>query len=134
MNRRSKITYAVIDGKKTTAPYIRGEQWKPIKDYPRYYISNKGRVYSFKHNKLLALNEQKNKYFYVHLWDNGKRKSFRLHRLIASNFLENPHNKPIVHHIDGNRYNNDVSNLMWVTHAEHKKLHEELDRLKGGEA
>ena len=130
MKKSSKLTYAVINGKKTTAPYIRGEVWKEIQDYPKYFISNKGRVYSFKSNKLLKLQEYAH-YIYVELYNNKKKKKIRLHRLIAIHFLENPDNKPYVHHIDGNWYNNDVSNLMWVTYAEHRKLHEELNRLKG---
>lgn len=48
------------------------------------------------------------------------RKSVLLHRLIAEVFIPNPENKPEVNHIDGNKGNNAVSNLEWVTSSENK--------------
>ena len=48
----------------------------------------------------------------------GKSKLVYLHRILAEVYLENADNKPCVNHIDGNKLNNDLSNLEWVTYSE----------------
>ena len=58
---------------------------------------------------------KKDGYVCVALTDNkGKTKQHRVHRLVAIHFLPNIENENIVTHIDGNKLNNDVSNLKWV--------------------
>lgn len=52
-------------------------------------------------------------YYRVTAKIDGKAKCFLLHRIIAELFIPNPHNYPQVHHIDGNKNNNCVSNLEW---------------------
>lgn len=53
---------------------------------------------------------------------NEKSKSVPVHRLVAMAFIPNPKNLPQVNHIDGNKKNNSVKNLEWVT-ASQNKLH-----------
>lgn len=59
-----------------------------------------------------------NGYATVPLSVEGKSKICSVHRLVALTYLPNPENKPQVNHIDGNKLNNDVTNLEWVTQSE----------------
>lgn len=101
------------------------EIWKPIEGYEdRYEISNLGRVKSFarkdSNNHLLKERILKPKinrdgYFYLQLCNDGNKKGFFVHRLVACAFIDNPHNYPIINHKDENKLNNNVSNLEWCT-------------------
>ena len=53
----------------------------------------------------------------------SKKYSFKLHHVLAMCFIPNPDNLPAVHHIDGNRKNNSLENLIWVSEDEHRILH-----------
>ena len=114
------------------------EVWRVIKGFPRYKISNKGRVKSFtnpKNPKILRPSKNKGGYLFVHLskgkeWGNGETVCVRIHQLVARAFIPNPQNKCHIDHIDCNRENNYVhinadgtvdmekSNLRWVTPRE----------------
>jgi hypothetical protein len=60
-------------------------------------------------------------YEYVDLWINNKTEYWLMHRLVAKLFVDNPNNYPQVNHKDGNRSNNDASNLEWVSASENQK-------------
>jgi hypothetical protein len=99
--------------------YIGNELWTEIEGYEgKYFISTRGQVYSFKSNRKLAIKVDSWGYPCVSLYDGEKIVMHKIHRLLAKAFIDNQHNKPCVNHIDGNKENNDISNLEWVTHSE----------------
>lgn len=67
-------------------------------------------------------------YYYVDLRKDGKDLKSRVHRLVAEAFIDNPEDKPIVHHRDTNRRNNKASNLQWMTEAEHAAAHLKINQ------
>ena len=109
------------------ADYIDGEVWKAAIGYKYYLVSNYGRVYSIRNDRVLKPNIHTGGYLDVRLKQKyGGFKRVILSRLIATMFVPNPENKPIVHHIDGDIKNNKADNLMWVTAEEHKEIHRQM--------
>lgn len=104
------------------------ELWKDIKDYEgRYQISSYGNIRSLNYlghgniRKLAPMKDTKG-YLRIGLYCNGKRKIFKIHRLVAQAFIDNPCNKAEVNHKDGVKTNNCVENLEWAT-ARENSLH-----------
>lgn len=96
-------------------------QWRKIKNFSRYEVSDDGCVRNTLTGYCLkaAIRGKTNDYYYVVITsDDGKQMHKNIHRLVAETFIENPLNKPCVNHIDGNKRNNNVNNLEWVTHSE----------------
>jgi hypothetical protein len=93
------------------------EEFKIIKDYTNYSVSNYGNVKNNDTGKILKQSNT-NGYTQVSLRKNGKGKLYRVHRLIALAFIPNPDNKPFVDHIDNNKSNNYIDNLRWCTNQE----------------
>ena len=106
------------------------EIWKDIKGYESLYqINNYGCVVGKERmttgnrkrklkRKVLKQHENELGYKLVDLCKDGKKKSFRVHRLLAEAFIENPYNKPCINHKDGNPKNNSLDNLEWCTQKE----------------
>lgn len=93
------------------------EEWKNIKGFNGYQVSNKGRVRSFKRNSLyyLTLHKDKNGYCIAALFKEKKTFYKKVHRLVAEAFLDNYSEDLQVNHKDENKENNDVSNLEMCT-------------------
>ena len=108
------------------------EKWKEISGYNgNYLISDQGNIKSIARiiyrkdgtsyrvtERILKHHIGDKGYHQVNLVCNGKNKYPLVHRLVAETFIENPQNKDQVNHIDGNKNNNTVSNLEWVSCSE----------------
>lgn len=133
---RKKITlkalYKLVYNKEyclDTIESLEGEQWKVIENTNNtYWISNKGRVKSYKYYDARILKPNIiNGYYRVDIMTAEGRSSKLISRLVASAFLVLPASIDMeLHHIDGNKLNNDASNLVWLTKAEHTKIHKKM--------
>lgn len=106
------------------------EVWKDIEGYEGIYqVSNMGRVRSLDRTYLLkngrpqsakgrimSQHETKDGYKTIKLRTSNSRKAFRVHRLVAMAFIENPDDLPIINHKDEDKANNCVDNLEWCNH------------------
>jgi hypothetical protein len=98
----------------SAAKYVDLSIFKPIPNYEdRYLINSNGDVWSLLTNKILKPSPNINDgYLTVSLSSsNGKSYSHKIHRLVATTWLDNPNNLPEVNHKDFDRINNYVSNL-----------------------
>lgn len=89
-----------------------------FKGFHNYAVTKNGLVWSMYSNKFLSNKKLLGEYKAVTLCNNGIREEHLVHRLIAEAFIPNPENKPCVNHKDGDKMNNAVGNLEWVTHKE----------------
>ncbi len=103
------------------------EIWKDVKGFEnRYQISTYGNVRSIQTNHGKYQEELRTqyirsatcKYYYVQLWIKDCSHTKAVHRVVAETFIPNLDNKPMVNHKDGNKLNNNVCNLEWVTCSE----------------
>ena len=107
-------------------------EYKYIKGYNnKYCITSNGKVYIVDYRGTGIMKEMKQRiiqgYYSVGLESpdsnssNRKQKIHKIHRLVAEHFISNPENKPCVNHKDGNKLNNSIDNLEWVTVSENTR-------------
>ena len=100
------------------------ELWKPLLEYKGIEISSIGRIRKAANKRrkeriLTEFPKDRDGYYRCSVQKlDGTWTSQPVHRLVAKAFIDNPYNKDIVNHIDGNRINNKVENLEWVTAKE----------------
>lgn len=125
-------------------PNLQGEVWKDCVGYEgKYKVSNLGRVKSCPYTYIYPSNGKKKyikeklkkfcetgrlhnntqtRYYCTRLTNkDGIDKAEYIHRLVAKAFIPNPNNLPTVNHIDGNKHNNNVSNLEWASYSENNQ-------------
>ena len=112
------------------------EIWKDVKGYEGLYqVSNHGQIrsldryikYKGREDKLRLIKGvlkpgtlNNHGYLKVSLFKDGKGETREIQRIVAENWIDNPMNKEQVNHIDGDKTNNRVENLEWVTPSENK--------------
>jgi len=97
------------------------EVFEPIElCYGRQLISNYGKVYHVKEDRLCKIHDNGAGYLSASLTMGGTALRY-LHRLVAQQFIPNPEDKKYVNHIDHDKSNNSVHNLEWVTAKENTK-------------
>lgn len=106
------------------------EQGYEMKDIPGwenlYACTTDGKIWSHRSKKFLKPTKNPRGYLHVTFTKDNKRYDYRVHRLVAMTFIDNPNNKEQVNHIDGDKLNNYLNNLEWVTaeeNIEHAKTH-----------
>ena len=97
------------------------EQWRLIDGYDNYEVSSHGRVRNNVSNLIMKQNTNRGGYKKLSLQYHGKKKTHRVHRLVAFAFCDNPNNYDVVDHLDKNRTNNMINNLRWCTYSENQR-------------
>lgn len=94
------------------------ETWKDIEEYEGYYqISNFGNVKNIKTNYIIKLSDVNSAGYYRVTLYKPIKKRFFIHRLVAYHFCDGYQSGLVVNHKDGDKQNNNVNNLEWVTHS-----------------
>ena len=108
--------------------------WKTIEEAPNYEVSNFGQVRNKKTQRILnpgAYGATGYKQVNMAIPSQGNKQCKRyVHRLVAEAFIPNPEGKREVNHIDGNKLNNEASNLEWVTSSENQRKRHEYGNIR----
>lgn len=106
-------TYTVIDG------------------YPNYITNKEGTVINRITGRVLKTGDNNSGYPTVNLYNNGKRETKSIHRIVAKTFVDGYRDGMEVNHKDGDKHNNHIDNLEWMSHSENE-LHAYQTGLKHG--
>ena len=95
--------------------------WKQHPIYKNYAVSDCGKVRHIKSDAPRAIRHDRYGYGRVNIFHNEKTITRPVHRLVAETWIDNPENIKTVNHKDGDKSNNAVSNLEWMTASENTK-------------
>ncbi len=93
----------------------KNEQWRSIKEFDNYLVSNKGRVMNAKTGRILKPVDDGHGYEQVNLYKDGVTSTKKVHRLVGVAFIDNPNNLETINHIDEDKSNNKADNLEWLS-------------------
>lgn len=94
--------------------------WKKVKGYDIYWVSDKGDVFSEHSERLISHIKRDDGYVVVNLWGNNKGRLHYVHRLVKEHF-GNAKEDETVNHKDGDKSNNHISNLEWMSYKENNR-------------
>ena len=94
------------------------ENWKEVIGFPDYEVSDRGRIRVRETGAIVKQHQNNYGYNTVVMYADGEGKSKGVHRIVASAFIGLPNDGEQVNHKDGNKTNNSLDNLEWVTQAE----------------
>lgn len=98
---------------------MKTSEWRPVPGYEGAYdVSSSGKIRNHKTGKVMRNPIHKSGYAQAFLRKDGSQWNVYVHRLVALAFIPNSEGKPDINHIDGNKQNNSVDNLEWVTRSE----------------
>lgn len=109
-----------------TIENLPNEEWREIEGTDgKYFVSNRGRVKSYcSYNAIIVEPATVKGYKRLQIMKNGLKVNKFVHRLVASCFLEPPPSIDYqLHHQNGDRTDNNVDNLEWLSQEEHLKIH-----------
>lgn len=126
--------------------YKQSEEWMAVKGFKNYQISSHGRVNTldkyvtvnrygktfkrFYNGRIKAPKRDTVGYLFTDLWKNNKYKFVKIHRLVLCAWTNKNYNySKQVNHMDGNKRNNNIDNLEWVTPKENIK-HADINGLR----
>ena len=95
--------------------------WKQVSGYENVYFINEYCVLKNAKGNIIKPQNRADGYLQYQLCKNGIRHSYKIHRLVAKAFVENPQNYNVVNHKDGNKLNNYYGNLEWCTSAQNNQ-------------
>ena len=98
------------------------EIWLPVPEWENFYtVSNYGRCFSIRTNKIKPLDPNTYGYLRLQCYDGNRRQKLFVHKLVATLFVPGYFEGAVVNHIDGDKTNNIYTNLEWVTKSRNLK-------------